>query len=505
MDYLRLDDEQRFPGVHALVTTYRSQVSYSLPSERDHKFPFALLLLRVFGYAVLSAAADIHLEFHERSGYKLNVSTAKGMQHISTEGLDSEQSVALREMITAFCNLNSSGDRADFNAALPVDFPMAWVLDNGVRVKEEYLSNEYYYIRFRVAYIRMTDDGYSFTFRIIDENRTKDLHELNFPYAVESEMRKLCNLKSGLILTCGPVASGKSSTQFAWLRIANDGQRKLIMVDDPTEFMLHGKGSIVHVEVTKDLSPERALEQALRMGGQVLVVGEIRSPRMLQLALSAATTGYLVFATLHCDTVTESIVRLFNLLPEQNREAELGLLSSALRAVVCQRLVPLREPGTAVCTPSLHQRDWIRKNSGVNLEHYIEASDQVVDRKAIAELMVVDYEIKIAIEEYDVKRVFTQAISQPQFETLLQQGLRLVEKGLVSIDDCERRLGGQIMAGLHPTLRLQLAELYRMSANEVDEVISDFYRQREANIPADLNAMCEAYTLAKEGIDVCAA
>lgn len=491
MHFVDLHDSEAHPAIGSLLADYRGAVSFALPSKSDVKYPFAEQLLRTITFALLNAASDIHLEYHQRWGFKINVVNMRGTHHIDTSRLGVDGATLFRDLITTRCGLDSSGDRAHYNAALPIDYPMEWVINSGIEVKEDLSSLPFYYLRLRVAYIRMTDNGYSFTFRLIDENRTKELHEIWFPYAVESEMRQLCNLKSGLVLTCGPVSSGKSSTQFSWLRITNDGKRKIILVEDPTEFMLHGKGSIVHIEVTKDLTPETAVEQALRMGGQVLVVGEIRSPRMMQIALTAAMTGYLVFATLHCDTTIEALDRCYNLLPDEGKEAELGVLSSVLRAVICQRLVPLREPTDETECIGLQQQEWIRRNSSVTTSCFRKASDEIIGGQAIAELLIVDYEIKLAIEENDSKRAFRQAVKQPQFETLLQQGLRLAELGKVSVDDCERRLGGQLIAGIHPTLRQDLAKKHGLGANDVDAAISEFYRRREQNIPSDIDLLCE--------------
>ncbi|KAG0184502.1 hypothetical protein DFQ28_011029 [Apophysomyces sp. BC1034] len=358
-----------------------------------------------------------------------------------------------------------------------------------------------YNLRLRVVFIQMTDGGYSFTFRLIDENRTKDLEDMGFSHAVLCEMTKLLSVKSGLVLFAGPTGSGKSSTQYACLSRANTGHKKIITIEDPVEFMLNGPGSIVHIEVTPDLPPERALQQTLRMAAKILMIGEIRSPEMLQIALSAATTGHLVFATVHADHVPGAVDRLFKLLPQSMREAELAMLSNALRAVICQRLVPLRSPAHQSAEPSVNQHDWILKNSGIDLGRYTVASDEVSSRQAMVEMLVVDYDVKLAIEEFNVERVFELGAKQPQFETLLQQGLRFVEKGLVALEDCDRWLGGQPMARRYPTLRLKLAKSYNLSMNQVDDVISDYYERRKRNDDVDLTELCREYALSLGQID----
>jgi type II secretory ATPase GspE/PulE/Tfp pilus assembly ATPase PilB-like protein len=502
VEYVDLLDYNQLPYLGELIANYSEGVSWSLPSKSDAKHPFALLLLLTIAYAVREAASDIHLEFHPRWGYKLNVSTMHGDVHIHTSHLRVDDAKTLKNLIPTRCGIPvGSQERSDFNAAIPVDFPMQWIFESGIPVKPCFAKASHYHLRLRVAYIQMTDGGYSFTFRLIDENRTKALEEMGFSYSVLCEISKISTLKSGLVLFAGPTGSGKSSTQYACLSKANVGQKKIITIEDPVEFMLDGPGSLVQIEVTPDLPPERALQQTLRMAAKILMIGEIRSPEMLQIALAATTTGHLVFATVHADNVPGAVARLFKLLPEGMREAELATLANALRAVICQRLVPLRNPIHKSAEPSINQHEWILKNSGVDLGRYTLASHAVVDRQAMVEMLVVDYDVKLAIEAMEIERVFELAGKQAQFETLLQQGLRFVEKGLVALDDCEQWLGGQPMARRYPTLRINLAKKYNLTMNQVNETIDTYYSRRKKGEDVSLEEMCREYAISQNRID----
>lgn len=495
-NYVDLLDFDQLPYLDDLFKNYLREVSWALPGQTDSKYPFAKLLLLSFAYALREAASDIHLEFHSRWGYKLNISTMRGGVHIRTDHLCVDHAKILKDLVPTRCGIPvGSQDRSDFNAALPVDFPMQWVRKTGIPIKLEFADSDKYNLRLRVAFIQMTDGGYSFTFRLIDENRTKDLENMGFSYAVLCEMTELLSVTSGLVLFAGPTGSGKSSTQYACLSRANTGHKKIVTIEDPVEFMLKGPGSIVHIEVTPDLPPERALRQTLRMAAKILMIGEIRSPEMLQTALSAVATGHLVFATVHADHVPGAVDRLFKLLPQDMREAELATLANALQAVICQRLVPLRKSTGRSAETSINQHDWILKNSGVDFYRYVVAFDEVISRQAMVEMLVVDYDVKLAIAEFNIERVFELGAKQPQFETLLQQGLRFVEKGLIALEDCNRWLGGQPMASRYPTLRLKLAESYNLSMNQVDDVISSYYERRERNEKVDLDDLCHKYAL----------
>ena len=490
----------KFPHIESLIGRHKARVSFALPSERDAKRPFAELFLAVIGFGVQQAASDVHIEYHPRWGYKINVSTMHGDIPINTSQLNLHDSAYFKTLLTTKCGVpQGSEDRSSWNAILPISFPIEWIRDMGIPIKTHFNKFPDYHIRLRSAYMRMPDGGYSFTLRLIDENRTKEIHEMNLPYAIEYELKNLHRIKSGIVLFCASTGQGKSSTQYSCIALdAMSGKRKIVTIEDPPEFILFGHGSIVHIEVTPDLTAERALEQVLRMAAKVVMIGEIRTPLMLQIALSAAATGHLVYATLHCDNSVEAFDRLYKLLPPEMKEAELSMLSAQLRAIICQRLLPLRKPTSEVGQTHLLQKKWIALNSGVDINNYTVASDEIFDRQAIVEMVLVDYDLRMAIEEFDAENIFELACKQPQFETLLQQGLRQAEIGNLSVEDCERLIGGQPIAARHKTKRLMLSEKYNLTTNEVDDVVSEYYKLRDQNLEADLDNLCLDYTSKKE-------
>jgi twitching motility protein PilT len=167
--------------------------------------------------------------------------------------------------------------------------------------------------------------------------RIPTLEDLDFPPAVE----KLTRLGSGLVLVTGPTGSGKTTTLAAIIQeIGKSSNRHIITIEDPIEYIHQSARSIVtqrevgaHTE-----SFAAGLRAALREAPHVVVVGELRDLETVQLALSAAETGLLVFGTLHTNSAAKAVNRIVDMVPEEGREEVLSLLSVVLKAVIAQHL-----------------------------------------------------------------------------------------------------------------------------------------------------------------------
>ena len=178
--------------------------------------------------------------------------------------------------------------------------------------------------------------GLGVVFRVIPR-RIPLIEDLDLPAAV----RNFTRLANGLVLVTGPTGSGKTTTLAAILHEINRHyQRHIITIEDPIEF-IHSpiKSLVTHREVgTHAETFAGALRAALRESPDVLVVGELRDIETVSLALSAAETGVLVFATLHTNSAARSIHRLIDLVPESSRDHMRGMISVLLRGVLAQRL-----------------------------------------------------------------------------------------------------------------------------------------------------------------------
>ena len=152
---------------------------------------------------------------------------------------------------------------------------------------------------------------------------------------------KLATLPRGLVLVTGPTGSGKSTTLAAIVDVANRARKDhIITVEDPIEFVHQSQGCIVNhreVGVHTD-SFSTALRGALREDPDIILVGEMRDLETISLAVEAASTGHLVFSTLHTSSAYKTVDRVIEVFPSSEQPLIRSTLSDGLRAVVAQTL-----------------------------------------------------------------------------------------------------------------------------------------------------------------------
>lgn len=168
------------------------------------------------------------------------------------------------------------------------------------------------------------------------------IDDLNLPQAV----KKVAVLPRGLVFVTGTVGSGKSTTLAAMIKEINETANKnIITIEDPIEFLHQDKKSLINQrEIGSDTSSfHEALRHILRQDPDVILVGEIRDALTMEIALMAADTGHLVFSTLHTIDATQTINRVISFFPPHQHQEIRYLLASTLRAVVSQRLIPVKE------------------------------------------------------------------------------------------------------------------------------------------------------------------
>jgi twitching motility protein PilT len=154
-------------------------------------------------------------------------------------------------------------------------------------------------------------------------------------------LNKLASLPRGLVLVTGPTGSGKSTTLAAIIDVANKTRNDHILtVEDPVEFVHESQGCIVnHREVgTHTKSFSAALRGALREDPDIILVGEMRDLETIRLAVEAASTGHLVFGTLHTSSAAKTVDRVIEVFPASEQEQIRSTLADGLRAVVAQVL-----------------------------------------------------------------------------------------------------------------------------------------------------------------------
>ncbi|MGO4104379.1 PilT/PilU family type 4a pilus ATPase [Leifsonia sp. YAF41] len=190
--------------------------------------------------------------------------------------------------------------------------------------------------RFRVNYY-LQRNSIGGAFRLIPQE-IKQLAELGVPESIA----KFAQLPRGLVLVTGPTGSGKSTTLAALIDLANRTRADhIVTVEDPIEFLHRHQQSLVNQrEVGHDThSFAAALKHVLRQDPDIILIGELRDLETISVALTAAETGHLVFATLHTQDAAQTIDRVIDVFPPHQQGQVRAQLAATLQGVVCQTLV----------------------------------------------------------------------------------------------------------------------------------------------------------------------
>lgn len=237
------------------------------------------------------------------------------------------------------------------------------------------LSND---VRFRVNAFNQIN-GIASAFRVIP-NEIKPYEELHLPEVLKNLTKK----EKGLVLVTGPTGSGKSTTLATMIDSINDNRAcHIITIEDPIEFVHRSKNSLINQrELGHDTwSFTAALRSALREDPDVILVGEMRDLETVSLALTAAETGHLVFATLHTSSCTKSIDRIIDMFPKEQQQQVRSMLSESLEAVVAQTLLPTKDgkgrvPAVEIMIANSAVRNLIREEKTYQIPSVIQAGSK---------------------------------------------------------------------------------------------------------------------------------
>ena len=177
------------------------------------------------------------------------------------------------------------------------------------------------------------------------ESKVPSFDDLDLP----AYIRTIPTIETGLVLVTGPTGSGKSTTLAALIDVINETHKgHLITIEDPIEFEHNSKSSVISQrEVGRDTrSFTNALRASLREDPDVILVGELRDLETIQLALTAAETGHLVFGTLHTNSAPSTVTRIIDVFPPEQQGQVQSQLAQTLRCVITQRLLKtIDKPG----------------------------------------------------------------------------------------------------------------------------------------------------------------
>jgi twitching motility protein PilT len=196
--------------------------------------------------------------------------------------------------------------------------------------------------RFRVN-VFLQRLGEAAVFRTIP-TKILTLDELGMPPV----MKELCQKEKGLILVTGPTGSGKSTTLAGMIDFINDDfEGHILTIEDPIEFVHQSKKSLVNQRELgiNTHSFANALRAALREDPDVILVGEMRDLETIQLAMTAAETGHLVFATIHTSSAAETVNRIIDVFPSTQQNQIRAQFAESMQAVITQTLLKKKAGG----------------------------------------------------------------------------------------------------------------------------------------------------------------
>jgi twitching motility protein PilT len=248
-------------------------------------------------------------------------------------------------------------------------------------------------------------ESYAICMRIIKESIPK-LSDLSDAPA----LKYFTELKDGLVLVTGPTGSGKSTTLAAMINEINKTKAKhIITLEEPIEYIYETNKSMINQrEIGQDTkSYAMALRAALRQDPDVILVGEMRDPETIEIALRAAQTGHLVFSTLHNMGAANSIYRIINSFEAGHQNEVKIQLSSLLRGVVSQALLPnvsgigrTAAMEIMVCTSSI--KNLIREGNFEQINSFIQMGSKFGMQTMEMDLKRLVNSNIISREEYDI-------------------------------------------------------------------------------------------------------
>lgn len=275
---------------------------------------------------------------------------------------------------------------------------------------------------------------------MIEQHGALTLEALGFNRSELATLRTLAEQPYGMLLVTGPTGSGKTTTLYAALSEINNGRDKIITIEDPVEYQLPGVLQIP-VNDKKGLSFARGLRSILRHDPDKIMVGEIRDRETAEIAVQSALTGHLVLTTVHANNVFDVFGRF----------THMGLdpysFASALNGIWAQRLIRLNCPHCSadyVPTAAELKRANLQLDSGH--DYRFRRGQGCGDcrgtgyrgRRAIAEILVLDDEMRELIVEKRPVKQLKELARQRGAQNLFEAALALVKQGETTLEEVRR-------------------------------------------------------------------
>ena len=275
---------------------------------------------------------------------------------------------------------------------------------------------------------------------LTEEAQGLSLKSLGFDDYIIEQFRKLASEPYGMVLVTGPTGSGKTTSLYAAISEVNTGHDKIITIEDPVEYQLPGVLQIP-VNEKKGLTFARGLRSILRHDPDKIMVGEIRDPETAQIAVQAALTGHLVFTTVHANSVLDVIGRFMHMGVDPYN------FVSAVNGIVAQRLI--REVCTH-CAEDYLPDAKLLSDSGISRADAAKMRFKFSKgcghcrgtgykgRKAVAELLVLNDELREMIVAREPIRKLKEAAKRSGMRTIREAAVDAAGRGLTTLQEINR-------------------------------------------------------------------
>ena len=253
---------------------------------------------------------------------------------------------------------------------------------------------------------------------------------------------KECSLKPhGMILSCGPTGSGKTTTLYSILKFIDSAERNIVTVEDPVEYQMKGM-SQVNVKPGLGLTFATALRSILRQDPDIILIGEIRDTETLDIAVKAALTGHLVLSSLHTTTAAGSVIRMMNM------GIEPFLICSSVLAILGQRLLrricPECKESYALPKEMYEKLNFQRVSKQKDLKLYRGKGCRVCfnlgykGRVGISEILILSPKVKDLILNRAGEFKIKEAGRKEGMVTMREDGLKKAIEGLTTLEEVLR-------------------------------------------------------------------
>lgn len=281
-----------------------------------------------------------------------------------------------------------------------------------------------------------TSFGEKIVIRILDYSMSlKGLETLGFTDENYNLILKMIANPNGIILITGATGSGKSTTVYSMLQRLNREETNIITVEDPVEMNIEGINQVqVNPEIGLDFAS--VLRSILRQDPNIVLIGEIRDSETAKIAVRASITGHLVLSTLHTNNSLTTIERLIDM------DVERYLLASSLKGIISQTLAKKLCKKCAVKRPTTEaEKKIFKKSLGLEVDEVYEPGkceechNGYKGRIALQEVLLINEEIRDAINKNEDRHVLRELIYQKGVKTLLQDGLIKIMNGITTFEE----------------------------------------------------------------------